>query len=98
MTLMYAEDTTLYCIINDANSDSILNNGLCKVSDWLYSNKLSLNVKKTRYMVFYTPQRRVIYTTLKMGIAVKIYRTSENVSIFKFYQNMVWYGKILFDK
>ena len=53
--LMYADDTTLYCNLNNANSDIILNNELCIISDWLSSNKLSLNVKKTKYMVFHTP-------------------------------------------
>ena len=56
--LMYADDTTLYCNINNANSDIILNNELCTISDWLSSNKLSLNVKKTKYMVFHTPQKK----------------------------------------
>ena len=55
--IMYADDTTLYCNINKANSVIILNNELCKISDWLSSNKLSLNVKKTKYMVFHTPQK-----------------------------------------
>ena len=59
--LMYADDTTLYCNINNANSDIILYNELCKISDWLSSNKLSFNVKKTKYMVFHTPQKKVIY-------------------------------------
>ena len=35
--LMYADDTTLYCNINDANSGIVLNNELCKISDWLSS-------------------------------------------------------------
>ena len=47
------------------NSDIILNNELCKISDWLSSNKLSLNVKKPKYMVFHTPRKKVIYPTLK---------------------------------
>ena len=51
----------MYADINNANSDIILNNELCKISDWLSSNKLSLNVKKTKYMAFHTPQKRVIY-------------------------------------
>ena len=55
--LMCAEDTTLYCNINDANSDIILNNELCKISDWLSLNKLSLHVKKTKYMVFHALQK-----------------------------------------
>ena len=77
--LMYADDTTLYCNIKTANSDIILNNELCKISDWLSSNKLSLNVKKTKYMVFHTPQKRVIYPTLKLNNA-----NIERVSQFNF--------------
>ena len=67
--LMYADDTTLYCNINNANSDISLNNELCKTSDWLSSNKSSLNVKKTKYMFFHTTQKRVIYQTLKLDNA-----------------------------
>ena len=77
--LMYADDTTLYCYINNANTDIILNNELCKINDWLPSNKLSLNVKKTKYMVFNTPQNRVIYPTLKLSNA-----NIERVSQFNF--------------
>ena len=77
--LMYADDTTLYCNINNANSDIILNTELCKISDWLSSNKLSLNVKKTKYMVFHTPQKRVIYPNLILNNA-----NTERVSQFNF--------------
>ena len=44
--LMYADDTTLYCNLDDSTSDILLNNELTKITDWLSSNKLSLNVKK----------------------------------------------------
>ena len=55
--LMYADDMTLYYNINDDNSDIILNNELCKISDdWLSSNKLHLNVKNTKQLVFDTPE------------------------------------------
>ena len=77
--LMYADNMTLYCNINNSNSDIILNNELRKISDWLSSNKLSLNVKKTKYMVFHTPQKRVIYPTLKLYNA-----NIERVSQFNF--------------
>ena len=64
---MYADDTTLYCNINNANSDIILKNELCKISDWLSSDKVSLNVKKTKYMVFHTTQKRVNYPILTLN-------------------------------
>ena len=52
--VMYADDTTLYCNLGDLSED-IINNELTKVSEWLVANKLSLNVKKTKFKVFHTP-------------------------------------------
>ena len=50
--LLYADDTTVYIqggnIIEMTN---VLNNELIKISDWLNSNKLTLNLSKTFYMV-----------------------------------------------
>ena len=43
--LMYADDTTQYCNLNGVNSEVTINN------EWLSSNKLSLNNKKTKFMV-----------------------------------------------
>ena len=65
--LMYADDTTLYCNLNGVNSEIKINNELSKISEWLSSNKLSLNIKKTKFMVFQTPQRRVDYPVLKLN-------------------------------
>ena len=42
--LMYADDTTLYCNINQNVSEVAINHELLKVSQWLAANKLSLNV------------------------------------------------------
>ena len=50
---MYADDTTLFCDINGNPADEhVLNTELCKITDWLSANKLSLNVNKTKCMVF----------------------------------------------
>ena len=38
--LMYADDTTLYCNLNNTNCEIFLNNELSKISDWLSSNKI----------------------------------------------------------
>ena len=48
--LMYADDTTLYCNIDQNVSEEVINNELSKVSHWLAANKLSINVTKTKYM------------------------------------------------
>ena len=53
--LMYADDTTLYCSLEDIKSDNkeqILNNELQRVYSLLNANKLSLNVRKTKYIIF----------------------------------------------
>ena len=53
--LMYADDTTLYRCLEDIKSDNkeqILNNELQRVYEWLNANKLSLNVRKTKYIIF----------------------------------------------
>ena len=67
--LMYADDTTLNCNLNGVNSKVTINIELSKISEseWLSSNKLSLNIKKTKFMIFHTPQRRVDYPVLKLN-------------------------------
>ena len=52
---MYTDDTTLFCCLEDVESDNnelVLNNELQCVHSWLNANRLSLNVKKTKYMLF----------------------------------------------
>ena len=51
---MYADDTTLYCNVNNDVTDDLLNYKLSKICDWLGANKLALNVSKTKFMFFHT--------------------------------------------
>ena len=58
--LMYADDTTLYCNVDSNNNyDAVINKELENVNNWLVSNKLSLNAKKTKYMVFHKQNKTV---------------------------------------
>ena len=41
--VMYADDTTLYCNLSNNTNENDLNSELHKISEWLASNKLSLN-------------------------------------------------------
>ena len=53
--LMYADDTTLYCCLEDidsVNKELVLNSELKSVHLWLSANKLTLNVNKSKYMLF----------------------------------------------
>ena len=53
-SVLYADDTNMFASGKDMNNlVSNLNSTLLTVSDWLKANKLSINVKKTHYMVWY---------------------------------------------
>ena len=91
--VMYADDTTLYCNLGDLSED-IINTELTKVSEWLAANKLSLNVKKTKCMVFHTPQRKVTYPEIKIN-NILIERVSEfNFLGITFNSNLKWHTHI----
>ena len=44
---------------NIAEISNNVNKELSEIKEWLVVNKLSLNVKKTKYMIFHHPQRRI---------------------------------------
>lgn len=51
--LMYADDTTIFFNLEDFASEMAINNELEKINNWLKLNKLTLNVEKTKYMMFH---------------------------------------------
>ena len=52
---MYADDTTIYASsLSTAKLYAKVNNDLTRVRDWLFANKLSLNVTKTEYIFLTT--------------------------------------------
>ena len=59
---LFAHDTNL-CLNNRnfLNLEINLNVELGEVSQWLYANKLSLNIEKTSFVVFHSPQRRIAH-------------------------------------
>ena len=65
--MMYADDTTIYCNIDQNVSDKVINMELSKVSQWLAANKFSLNVAKTKFMVFHMHQKAVTYPDLYLN-------------------------------
>ena len=51
--ILFADDTNLFISGSDIKTmESNINNELIEISLWLKVNKLSLNIKKTHYMVF----------------------------------------------
>ena len=63
--ICYADDTTLFSTLNNVvnaqniNPDILINKELAKINEWLEINKLSLNVTKTKFMVFHTQHRAI---------------------------------------
>ena len=67
--IMYADDSTLFCDITGTPADEHwLNLELCKISDWLSANILSLNVNKTKLMVFHSCNKTVLYPKLRIDV------------------------------
>ena len=67
--ILYADDTSLYSSslnINDENDVSILNNELNEIYCWLSCNKLSLNIAKTKFMIFTPKNKNVLSPILKI--------------------------------
>ena len=64
---MYADDSTLYCNIDQYVNEDVINVELAKLSEWLGANKLALNISKTKFMVFHTSNRAVKYPNLKIN-------------------------------
>ena len=51
--ILFADDSIFFCTGSDLSSViNIVNHELCKVVDWLNSNKMSLNIDKTHFMIF----------------------------------------------
>ena len=64
--LIYADDTTLSSILNvfsdnthDQNLESLINEELVKINDWLKINKVSLNVVKSKFMIFQKKKKNI---------------------------------------
>ena len=65
---LFADDTNIYCesdtvdsVVKKANSE------LRNVKKWLDANKLSININKTNYIIFHSPQKPIPpHTSIKI--------------------------------
>ena len=66
--IMHANDTTLLCDLNNDNGiETLMNDKLCKITNWLLANQLSLNVNKTKFMVFHSGRKHVVYSIVSIN-------------------------------
>ena len=72
--IIYADDTTLSSTINSFNNEqsnvdtqTLINDELSKIIEWLNINKLSLNKNKSKYMMFQMHKKERPSFSLKLG-------------------------------
>ena len=68
LTLLFADDTTFQ--VSDTDPDKlfeIANSELQKASVWFTANKLTLNVKKTKFMLFSEKECKIGNNKLQIG-------------------------------
>ena len=67
MPILFADDTNLFLSGHNLDMmDTIINQELKEISEWLKVNKLSLNIKKTHYMIFTTKRKRLVDVSLQI--------------------------------
>jgi hypothetical protein len=65
MTIMFADDTNLFLTSNDLTTlFRNMNTELIKISDWFKSNKLSINIEKTKWMLFYPNSKKKLIPSI----------------------------------
>ena len=83
--------TLLFCDFDNINNtEETINDELIKLTEWLGCNQLSLNVNKTKFMLFHSNRKAVNYPNLSIN-NINI----ENVAEFNFLgiklsQNLKW--------
>ena len=102
-TLLFADDTTFQVSGFDIkNLFETANSELAKASNWFKANKLTLNVKKTKLMVFSGQNKNIDLQDLKIKIDGKVVEQIGNNckdKYFKFVghvldENLTWEGHI----
>ena len=64
--MIYADDITLFCTDDDILNAIVINSEIYKIYNWLCSNKVSLNVNKTKFRCFQALQEVMSYPILKI--------------------------------
>ena len=87
---MYADDTTLFCNFDTTCNSEKINYELEKIYQWLCSNKVSLNVGKTKLITYVFAHKIVAYPELKINNIIIDRVTEFNFLGLIIYSNMKW--------
>ena len=90
---LFADDTSIiYANKNLHNLEQIVNSELSNVSDWLLANKLTLNFKKSNYVLFRPRQKCLTYNP-----SIKAYDSATNALSTLEKKDFVKYLGVLID-
>lgn len=70
-TILFADDTTLQ--LSDENAANLIikaNVQLTNISDWFKANLLTLNIRKTKFIIFAPPSKRIEVNALKSQLVI----------------------------
>ena len=90
---LFADDTNLLYADKSLKSlESVVNSELVKLYNWLTGNKLTLNVKKSNYVIFRPYKKRIDYL-----VDIKIYDHNTKSFISLELKDYVQYLGIIID-
>ena len=90
---LFADDTNiLYADKNLRSLELIVNQELCKLYDWLTANKLTLNIKKSNFVIFSPAQRKFTYQP-----KIMIFDNGQNKNVALECKEFIKYLGILID-
>ena len=59
-TILFADDTNMFCSGKDINElETTVNSEFAQVQEWLTLNQLTLNIKKTNFIIFKSHKKRL---------------------------------------
>ena len=68
--IKYADDTNLFNSLHDIVDLDIINTELDKVYIWLATNRLSLNIRKTKFIIFHNKNKDIQQLDLALNIKI----------------------------
>ena len=93
--VMYADDTTLLCSSSDSVTLKLeLDKNMSNSNKWFHDNKLSLDVKKTKFMVFGTNYVLSIFDGISLSHANSVIEKVDKYFVVTLDPNLTWYNHV----
>ena len=92
VTETFADDTsTFYSHSDPKHLESVLNEELKKVDIWMKSNKLSVNIEKTNYIIFKS-NRKTVATNFSLCFGNKLLEQKKTIKFLGVYidEHLTW--------